>query len=123
MKPLEQLLLSLAFKARRDGGRELQRFCRWRSGKVLSEEFLVVLPFTDCWSIIYWAAWGEQHPKLRIGSVDVINPEKIQPRHHSATVVISKAHGMMHISRQMSYVTMSCHFCRKLLKISEILYK
>lgn len=123
LKPLEQLLSSFAFKARGDGGRKLQEFSRWRSGRFLSEEFLVVLPFIDCWSIGYWAAWGERHPVLHIGSADAINLERIQPRRPSATMAISKTHGMMQISCQMSHVTMSCHFHRKLLKISEILRK
>lgn len=83
----------------------------------------MVLPFIDCWSISYWAAWGEQQPKLRIGSPDAINLERIQPRRPSAIVAVSKARGMMQISRQMSHVTMSCHFRTKLLKISEILHK
>lgn len=123
LKPLEQLLLSSVFKVREDRGRKLQGFSRQRSGRVLSEEFLVVLPFIDCWSIGYWAAWDERHPKLRTSSADAINLGRIQPRHPSATVAISEAHGMMQVSRQMSHVTMSCHFHRKLLKISEILHK
>lgn len=63
------------------------------------------------------------HPKLHRGSADAVNLERIQPKRAPAIVTISKAYSTMQISHQMSHVTVSCCFHRKLLKISEILHK
>lgn len=63
------------------------------------------------------------HPKLHRGSADAVNLERIQPKRAPAIVAISKAYSTMQISHQMSHVTVSCCFHRKLWKISEILHK
>lgn len=87
-----------------------------RGGRVLSEEFLGVLPFSHCWTIGYWAEWGKQHPKLHIGYADAINSGSIQLTCLPATV--AETHGVVQMSHQMTHVTMSCCLHRKLLKIS-----